>query len=41
MTGLPRLFDYGKVALYLPVIVHIKESVHHTVAKSIEEIPMV
>jgi hypothetical protein len=32
---------YGKVALHLPVIVHIEASVHHTVAKSIEEIPMV
>jgi hypothetical protein len=32
---------YGKVALHLPVVIHIKASVHHTVAKSIEEIPMV
>jgi hypothetical protein len=32
---------HGKVALHLPVVVHIKASVHHTVAKSIEEIPMV
>jgi hypothetical protein len=32
---------YGKVTLHLLVIVHIKASVHHTVAKSIEEIPMV
>jgi hypothetical protein len=32
---------YGKVVLHLLVIVHIKASVHHTVAKSIEEIPMV
>jgi hypothetical protein len=26
---------YGKVILHLPVVVHIKASVHHTVAKSI------
>jgi hypothetical protein len=32
---------YGKVVLHLPVIIHIKASVHHTVANSIEEIPMV
>jgi hypothetical protein len=32
---------YGKVTLHLPVIIHIKESEHHTVAKSIEEIPVV
>jgi hypothetical protein len=32
---------YGKVTLHLPVVVHIKASVHHTVAKSIEEIPVV
>jgi hypothetical protein len=32
---------YGKVGLHLPPIVHIKASVCHTVAKSIEEIPMV
>jgi hypothetical protein len=32
---------YGKVALHLLVIVRIKAYVHHTVAKSIEEIPMV
>jgi hypothetical protein len=31
---------YGKVVLHLLVIVHIKESVHHTVAKSIQEIPV-
>jgi hypothetical protein len=31
----------GKVVLQLPVIVRIKASMHHTVAKSIEEIPMV
>jgi hypothetical protein len=30
---------YGKVVLHLPVIVHIKASVHHIVAKSIKEIP--
>jgi hypothetical protein len=32
---------YGKVTLHLPVIVRIKASVHHTVARSIEKIPMV
>jgi hypothetical protein len=32
---------YGKVALHLLVIVRIKASVHQTVAKSIEEIPVV
>jgi hypothetical protein len=32
---------YGKVALHLPVIVRIKAFVHHTVAKSIEEIPVI
>jgi hypothetical protein len=32
---------YGKVALHLPVVVRIKASMHHTVAKSIEEIPVV
>jgi hypothetical protein len=32
---------YGKVVLHLPVIIHIKASVHQTVANSIEEIPMV
>jgi hypothetical protein len=32
---------YGNVNLHLPVVIHIKASVHHTVAKSIEEIPVV
>jgi hypothetical protein len=32
---------YGRVTIHLPVVVHIKASVHHTVAKSIEEIPVV
>jgi hypothetical protein len=32
---------YGKVVLHLPVVVRIEASVNHTVAKSIEEIPMV
>jgi hypothetical protein len=32
---------YGKVVLHLPVIVHIKASMHNTVAKSIEEILVV
>jgi hypothetical protein len=32
---------YGKVVLQLPVIVRIGASVHHIVAESIEEIPVV
>jgi hypothetical protein len=32
---------YGKVTLHLPVIVHLEAVIHHTVAKNIEEIPMV
>jgi hypothetical protein len=32
---------YGKVTLHLPVVVHLKASIHHIVAKNIEEIPMV
>jgi hypothetical protein len=32
---------YSKVTLHLPVIVCIKASAHHTVARSIEEIPVV
>jgi hypothetical protein len=32
---------YGKVTLHLPVVVHLKASIHHTVAKNIKEIPMV
>jgi hypothetical protein len=32
---------YCKVTLHLPVIVHLKASIHQTVAKSIEEIPVV
>jgi hypothetical protein len=32
---------YGKAALHLPVVVRIKAFMHHTVVKSIEEIPMV
>jgi hypothetical protein len=32
---------YDKVVLHLLVVVRIKSSVHHTVAKSIEEIPVV
>jgi hypothetical protein len=32
---------YGMVTLHLSVIVHLKASVHHIVAKSIEEIPVV
>jgi hypothetical protein len=32
---------YGMVTLHLLAIVSIKASVHHTVAKSIEEIPVV
>jgi hypothetical protein len=41
MTRLPRFPIYGKVVSHLPVVVHIKASVHHTVVKSTEEIPMV
>jgi hypothetical protein len=32
---------YDKVTLHLPVIVNLKAAIHHTVAKNIEEIPMV
>jgi hypothetical protein len=32
---------YGKVTLHLPVVVRLKASIHHTVAKNIEEIPVV
>jgi hypothetical protein len=32
---------YGKVTLHLPVVVHLKASIHQTMAKSIEEIPVV
>jgi hypothetical protein len=32
---------YGKVTLHLSVMFRIKASVHHTVAKSIEETPVV
>jgi hypothetical protein len=32
---------YGKVTLHLPVVVHLKASIHHTVANNIKEIPMV
>jgi hypothetical protein len=32
---------YGKVTLHLPVMVRLKASVHHTIAKSVEEIPVV
>jgi hypothetical protein len=32
---------YGKVTLHLPVVVHFKASIHHTMAKNIEEIPVV
>jgi hypothetical protein len=32
---------YGKVALHLPVVVQIEAFVHHTMAKSIEGIPVV
>jgi hypothetical protein len=32
---------YGKVVLHFTVVVHFKASMHHTVAKSIEEIPVV
>jgi hypothetical protein len=32
---------YVRVDLHLPVVVHIKASIHHTVTKSIEGIPVV
>jgi hypothetical protein len=32
---------YGKVTLQLPMISHIKESLHHVVEKKIEEICIV
>jgi hypothetical protein len=32
---------YGKVTLHLPIIVHLKASIHHTMAKNVEEIPVV
>jgi hypothetical protein len=32
---------YDKVTLHLLVVVHHKASVHHTMAKSIEEIPVI
>jgi hypothetical protein len=32
---------YGKVTLHLPVVVRLMASIHHTVAKNIEEIPVV
>jgi hypothetical protein len=32
---------YGKVTLHLPIIVRLKASIHHIVAKNIEEIPVV
>jgi hypothetical protein len=31
----------GKVTVHLPVMVRIKASMHHTMAKSIKEIPVV
>jgi hypothetical protein len=37
----PDSLIYGKVVLHLPAVVHIESFVHHTVAKSIENIPMV
>jgi hypothetical protein len=32
---------YGKITIRLPVVVRIETSMHHTLAKSIEEIPVV
>jgi hypothetical protein len=32
---------YGKVTLHLPVMVHLKAFVHHTIVKSVEDIPVV
>jgi hypothetical protein len=44
IAGRPVYLDspiYGKVSLHLPVIVHLKASIHHTMAKNIEEILVV
>jgi hypothetical protein len=41
MVGLPDSLVYGMVTLHLPIVVRLKTSVHHTVAKSIEGIPIV
>jgi hypothetical protein len=32
---------YGMVTLHLPVVAHLKASIHHTMANNIEEIPVV
>ena len=32
---------YGKVTLSLPAVARLKASLHHTVGKSLEEIPVV
>jgi hypothetical protein len=41
MNSVPRFSYIWKVTLHLPVIVHLKASIHRTMAKNIEEIPMV
>jgi hypothetical protein len=41
MAGLPDSLVYGMVTLHLPIIICLKASVHHTVAKSIEGILVV
>jgi hypothetical protein len=41
MNSIPRFSYIWKVTLHLPVIVHLKASIHRTMAKNIEEIPMV
>jgi hypothetical protein len=41
MTGLHRFSDIWQDHPTPPVVIHLKASIHHTVAKSIEEIPVV
>jgi hypothetical protein len=41
MNSVPRFSYIWKVTLHLLVIVHLKASIHRTMAKNIEEIPMV
>jgi hypothetical protein len=41
MNSVPRFSYIWKVTLHLLVIVHLKASIHRTMAKNIEEIPVV
>jgi hypothetical protein len=41
MAGLPRLSDIWQGCFTPPTVVHIEASMHHTMAKSIEDIPVV